>query len=62
MTIQENKEEKAAMVREDKLSNKEFERIKDLPKGTAETAIAVRYAFENSPLFDFIDLHLQVIR
>lgn len=39
-----------------------FERIKDLPKGTVETATAVRNAFENGPLFDFIDLHLQVIR
>lgn len=39
-----------------------FERIKDLPKDTVDTAIAVRNAFEHGPLFDFIDLHLQAIK
>lgn len=38
-----------------------FEKIKDLPKSTAETATVVRNAFENGPLFDFSDLHLQDI-
>jgi len=39
-----------------------FEKIKDLPKGTAETATAVRNALENGPIFDFSDLHLQDIK
>lgn len=38
-----------------------FERIKDLPKGTAETASAVHTALENGPLFEFSDFHLQAI-
>ena len=39
-----------------------FEKIKDLPKSTAETATAVRNALENGPIFDFSDLHLQDIK
>ena len=39
-----------------------FERIKDLPKGSAKTAIAVRNAFDDGALFEFANCHLQVIQ
>ena len=38
-----------------------FEQIRNLPKGTSETASAVLAALENGPLFEFSGFHLRAI-
>ncbi len=39
-----------------------FERIKSLPRASAETAYTVRAALENGPLFEFTDFRLQAVK